>query len=296
MALNFDKLHHVVERRLRFHGMGLVKHLRPGGVLPDLLVIGAMKAGTTTLFDLLCEHPGFVPPRAKEIHFFSMPRNFGRGEAWYRAHFPTARAMARAAERLGYAPATGEATPTMSTPMYAGNAARIVPGARLVVTLRDPVERAWSHYQHMRRHAFPERLDFAAAIDADLARYARGLRLTPDNFRRQAPALVKRGYVQRGHYAEQLEHWLRFFPRERMLVLNFDRWKRDPARAADAIARFVGLPPHAFSNRRANVGGYDRTVPADCRERLAAHYRPHNRRLYELLGDDWKSEDGGWPA
>lgn len=296
MAPDLDKLHRVVDRRLRFHGMGLVKHLRPGGVLPELLVIGAMKAGTTTLFGLLCEHPGFVPPRAKEIHFFNMPRNFARGEAWYRAQFPTARAMARAAERLGYAPVTGEATPTMSTPLYAANAARIVPGARLVVTLRDPVERAWSHYQHMRRHAFPERSAFAEAIEADLGRYARGLRLTPYNLRWLAPTLVKRGYVQRGHYAEQLAHWLRFFPRERMLVLNFDRWKRDPARAADEIARFVGLPPHGFGHRRANVGGYDETMPDDCREQLVAHYRPHNRRLHELLGDDWKSEDGGWPA
>jgi hypothetical protein len=106
-----------------------------------------------------------------------------------------------------------------------------------------------------------------------------------------APKLVKRGYVHRGHYAEQIEHWLAFFPRERFVFLNFDDWKRDPGLAADAIARHAGLPAYPFGDHRANVGGYIEPMPEDCRERLIAHYRPHNRRLFELLCEDW-----GWPA
>jgi hypothetical protein len=291
VVVNPGKLSHVIARRLRAYRSELTRHLRPNGVLPDVLIIGAMKSGTTTLFELLSEHPGFVAPSAKEIHYFNMPHNFARGEGWYRAHFPTRRAMAAVSARLGYAPVTGEATPTMSTPMYAVNAARVVPDAKLVVTLRDPVDRAWSHYQHMRRHAIPETLPFAEAIEQDLARYEQGLTLTTENYRRLAPALVRRGYVQRGHYAEQIAHWLNHFPREHFLFLDFDRWKRDPARAAAAVADFVGLPEHAFGQRRANAGGYDETMPAGCRQRLAAHYRPHNKRLFELLGEDW-----GWPS
>jgi len=271
--------------------MELVKFFRRDGALPDLLIIGAMKSGTTTLFELLCQHPGFLPPRTKEIQFFNIPKNFERGERWYRAHFPSRRRMNARSRALGCRSMTGEATPAMSMPAYAGNAACLVPNAYLVVTLRNPVDRAWSHYQHMRRHARPERLPFDQALEREFEWRRQGLELTPENHRYMVSWLGKRNYIQRGHYAEQLAHWLRFFPREQFLVLNFDRWKHDPPRAASRIAQFVGLPPHEFTHRRANAGGYREDMPPQCRERLVEYYRPHNRRLFDWLGEDW-----GWPC
>lgn len=284
------KLPVLLKRRMRPRAMELVKWFGVDRVLPDLLIIGAMKSGTTTLFQMLSEHPGFMPPSTKEIQFFNNPRNFDRGPAWYRAHFPSRRKMLRRSEQLGYRAATGEATPSMHIPMYAENAARIVPNARLVVSLRDPVERAWSHYQHMRRHFRPERNGFAGAIEQDLEWYRQGLELTTENHARLAPKLVNRNYVQRGHYADQIEHWLRFFPRRQFLFLNFDAWKRAPGETVNDIARFTGLPVHDFRERRANAGGYAGAMPESCRQLLVEHYRPHNRRLFELLGEDW-----GWP-
>lgn len=278
-----------VSRRLRPYRMAGLQWLRPGGVLPDFLIIGAMKSGTTTLFNTLTQHPGFIAPVVKEVQFFNNPRNFKRGEGWYRAHFPTARKIQSQAERLGYRPLSAEATPAMSNPLYAVNAARLVPQARLIVSLRNPVDRAWSHYQHMRRHPIPERNDFAQAIQNDLAWRRQGLQLTADSPRHLFSKLVKRSYVQRGYYVEQLEHWLRFFPRRQFLILDFEQWKRDPPAAARRISRFVGLPGHPFQARKFNAGGYREAMPADCRALLEAHYRPFNRRLFKLLGEDW-----GW--
>jgi hypothetical protein len=280
-----------LRRRMEHRVMEVAKWFRTDGVLPDVLIIGAMKSGTTTLFDMMCEHPGFLAPLTKEIEYFTNPRNFSRGVGWYRAHFPSRRAMQRSSRALGYKVVTGEATPGMSTPFYATNARDVVPAARLIVTMRNPVDRAWSHFQHMRRIYRSDATTFMEAIKADLDAYYRGEALTPENFRREWPRLVIRNYVQRGHYAEQIEHWLDHFPRDQFLFLNFDDWRRCPSQAANAIARFSGLPEHSFTYRKSNTGSYDESMPAQCRRLLTAHYRPHNRRLFDLLGEDWR-----WPA
>lgn len=290
-SYNLRKLSIVLERRARRHWVRVAKWFHRDGVLPDLLIIGAMKSGTTTLFRMLCEHPGFVPPRTKEVQFFNNPHSFRLGSDWYRAFFPSRKRMQKISDHLGYDAVTGEATPSMSIPIYPRNAFALVPEARLIVTLRNPVDRAYSHWQHMRRQFRPEPLDFAAAIEQDLEWARQGLVLTESNHAEMARKLVIRSYVQRGQYAEQLERWFRFFPREQFLILNFDRWVSNPEQAANRIARFVGLPEHAFPERRANVGGYTDPMPEACRERLVEHFRPHNRRLFELLGEDW-----GWPS
>lgn len=280
-----------LRRRLRHYEMHVRKHLRPGGVLPDMLIIGAMKCGTTTLFRMLEQHPGFVPPRAKEIQYFNQPRNHARGAAWYRAHFPDARQMRTAERRLGYRPISGEATPAMSAPMFARNAAALVPEARLIVTLRNPVDRAWSHYQHYQRHPEPDPVDFATAIERELDWIARGYRLTEDNFLELAHQMHRLGYIVRGHYAEQLENWFRHFRRDQFLILDFEHWTQNPLATAARIAQHAGLPPHHFEVIRANAGGYNRQMPSACRDRLTEHFRPWNRRLFKLLGEDW-----GWPS
>ena len=278
-------------RLSRRYLMHIKKHLRPAGVLPDFLIIGAMKCGTTTLFDMLEQHPGFLPPVTKEIHFFDAPLNNARGEAWYRAHFPSQHSMRSATSRLGYEAVTGEATPAMSAPMYARNAAELVPHARLVVTLRNPVDRAWSHYQHYQRHPDPDPLDFPSALDREFSWLAEGKQITEENFLELSPTAHRLGYVYRGRYAEQLEKWFTYFPRDQFLVLNFEHWIRDPAGTSARVAEHVGLPPMQLDEARSNQGGYRTAMPPVCREMLTEYYRPWNRRLFDLIGEQWD-----WPC
>jgi len=278
-------------RGVRRHRMRLLQYIYPRGALPDFLIIGAMKCGTSTLFQMLTQHPGFVPPIAKEITYFNNPGVYRHGERWYRAHFPSERVLQRHARFLGYRPVTGEATPAMSVPMYAENAARMLPHARLVVTLRNPVDRAYSHYQHMLHHMIPERLEFRAALERESALLDAGLSITRGNFSEQAPLLLRFGYLNRGRYALELEYWLRYFPRDQFLFLNFDAWERQPEDAAARVARHVGLPEHRFKALQVNKGVYRQPLPEDCSEWLTDYYRPWNKRLFTLLGEDW-----GWPC
>jgi len=287
----FHRLKLRAMRASRRYGMHVKQRVRPDGVLPDLLIIGAMKCGTTTLFRMLEQHPGFIPPNTKEIQFFNQPRNHARGQGWYRAHFPTARRMSRIGRRLGYRPVTGEATPAMSAPMYARNAGRLVPTARIVVSLRNPVDRAWSHYQHYQRHPAPDPVDFETAIERELNWMASGAKLCEENFLELAPHRHRLGYIVRGQYAEQLEDWFEHFPSDQILILHFERWIEKPNETMNRISEHLGLPAHEFRATRANPGHYGDETFIESRDRLIEHFRPWNRRLFELLGEDW-----GWPC
>ncbi|HBO11425.1 MAG TPA: hypothetical protein DD491_01445 [Halieaceae bacterium] len=271
--------------------MALTRRLREPGVLPDFLIIGAMKSGTSTLFAMLCQHPGVLRPVTKELQYFSNPRNYRRGELWYRGCFPPPSVVEASERALGYRPLTGEATPAMSLPEYAERAARLLPEARLVVTLRNPVDRAYSHYQHMALAAIPDRRAFEHALEQEVALLEQGLQVTHDSPRSLRRRLHNYGYLNRGHYVEHLSNWLRHYPRERVLILNFDAWKSDARVAAARVAGFLGLPAHDYEAIRANEGAYRKPMAAATRDWLTEYYRPYNRRLFEMLGEDW-----GWPC
>ena len=170
--------------------------------LPDLLVIGGQRCGTSTLYRHLGRHPDVSPSLRKEVEYFS--RRYDRGDRWYRAHF----ALDVQRDRLSF-----EATPDyLFHPLAAARAATVVPDARLVVMLRDPVARAWSHYHHMVGLGH-EHLDFDAAVTAEPDRCADDLARLADNPLHDPVALLRYSYVARGRYAEQLARWFEHFPR-----------------------------------------------------------------------------------
>ena len=282
--------------RLRRHAAAYVKLLGagfgPDRILPDFLIIGAMKSGTSSLFHTLQQHPGIASPSTKEIHFLDNPVFYRFGEAWYRSHFPTRRAMAALSNRLGYRAVSGEGTPAMISNFYAVNAARHLPHARLIAVLRNPVDRAYSHYHHMRRSIFGEPLSFWDALQSEQSRTAHDMSLN-----RTAPDMAGKEhkrytYTQRGMYIDQLENWLRYFPRDQLRLFHYDSLVSDPGHLCNQVTRFLGLPAHTFDiGERHNTGHYTEPMDERCREYLTELFRPYNRRLFEFLGEDW-----GWPA
>jgi Sulfotransferase domain len=115
--------------------------------LPGFLIIGAQKAGTTALYAYLRWHPAVLGPSWKEVSFFD--RHYSRGEAWYRGQFPNALRLQLVERRSGARPIVGEASPSyLFHPLAPERVAALLPGARLVALVRNPVERAFSHYQH----------------------------------------------------------------------------------------------------------------------------------------------------
>ena len=282
--------------RLRRHGTAYYRAITAAlgeeRVLPDFLIVGAMKSGTTSLFHYLTQHPGFCQPSTKEVHFLDNPTFYRFGEKWYRSYFPTRSQMESLGQQLGYRPVTGEATPSMVSDVYAINAHKHVPDARLVMVLRNPVDRAYSHYHHMRRSFFGEPLSFWDALDAEERRI--GARRPPANTRqRQQKRSFKRySYARRGMYIDQIEHWLQYFPREQLKIFSYEQLVNSPDEVCNELCAHIGLPPMTFeTGEKRNTGHYNEPMEERCRERLTELYRPYNRRLFTFLGEDW-----GWPS
>jgi len=214
------------------------------------------------------------------------------GENWYRVHFPTRKYMEELSTRLGYPARTGEATPSMNINAYAINAHALVPHAKLIVILRNPVDRAYSHYQHQRRKIPREPLSFWDALQAETARTSQDLvknQCEPDAVGQQ---LRRFGYCHKGKYIEQIEHWLQYYPREQIQIINFEQLAGDPQTVCNQSFRFVGLPPCQLAHYAPkNPGRYRQPMEDRCRNYLTDFFRPYNRRLFEFLGEDW-----GWPS
>jgi sulfotransferase family protein len=182
--------------------------------LPNFVVIGAMKSGTTSLFHYLRSHPQVFMSPLKELDFFNAELNWDRGLDWYRRQF------------TGAGPevvAIGEASTLYSRyPEYAGVPDRIaatLPGVRLIYVVRDPIERIRSHYQH-RSLIGAEREPMATAVTNDPR------------------------YVDCSRYAFQIRQYLRVFPREQLLVVTSERLRSDRQRTIQEIYRFLGVDEH----------------------------------------------------
>ena len=238
------------------------------GALPNFLIVGAQRCGTSSLYAYLAQHPQVAPAARKEVHYFDL--NYQKGIDWYRAQFP---------ERSF----TGEASPYyLFHPLAAERAAEAVPEAKIIAILRNPVDRAYSHYHHEVRKG-REDLSFEEALEAEEERLAgeRERLIAVPAYRSQTHQSYS--YKARGEYADQLEVWLEHFPRERMLILESERLFEDPAAEYPRALEFLELPlVEPAEYRQWNAGSYDARVPETPR-RLERYFEPHMRRLRVLL-------------
>jgi hypothetical protein len=250
------------------------------GALPDFLVIGAKKAGTTYLYRLLSQHPLVEPAASKEIHFFDAL--YEEGVEWYRQCFPAPR------RKEGRTTITGEATPYMANRHSAQRAAEVAPRARLIALLRNPVDRAYSDYQQMARTGRETRT-FEEAIGMENAQPSCGAGTSKEH--EDLPRLDDNSkYLSRSVYVDHLLLWSEFFGRERMLVLKSEDFFARPQETLGRVLRFLDLPPQELKpprmREKRNRGSYEQKMDPETRRRLEEYFGPHNRRLYGYLGRD----------
>lgn len=233
---------------------------------PDYLIIGAQRAGTTSLYEWLCLHPKVVPAKRKEVRYFSL--HYGKGINWY--------GQILGKRRRGTVHGEGEPN-YLFMPEVPERVKRCVPNVKLIVLLREPAERAWSNYKLMRD---------------------KGLESRPpgDAFRREEGHVKKsrhnwlyHSYKGRGRYAEQLERWFEHFPREQFLILHSKKVFQNPAWTYGWTLKFLGLRtfmPKRFKawNHKGQGGLHPST-----RQYLKDYFKPYNEELWELLGVDY-----GW--
>ena len=277
-------------------------------VLPDFLIIGTTKSATTSLYGLMCSHPHVLPARAKEIGYFASTWAYMHGLQWYRTHFPTVLYKRYLAWRTGRRMLTGEATPQyMFFPDVPGRVKAVLPDVRMIAIMRNPVDRAYSEY-NMRLRKGKESLTFEDAISVE------GNRVS---YEREKAASDSRSdgcdlhfYLSKGRYAEQLTRWYKYFDRNQILVLTTEELGDDRQGTLDRVFGFLGLEPFEVGGRetgrlpnlpwmgryksepgdpfRLNAGSYP-PMRRDTRRMLVDYFRPHNERLYDLLGRglDW---------
>ena len=250
--------------------------------LPHFLIIGAQKAATTALYAYLRWHPGITGPSFKEVSFFD--RHYARGERWYRAHLPAQPRLWAIEGRHGAQALVGEASPSyLFHPLAPERVAGLMPDARLIAVLRNPVDRAFSHYQHEVALG-RESLSFEDALDLEDERMRGELeRMASDPSYFSYP-WWNFTYAARGRYAEQVERWLAHFPCEQLHVIISEELLEHPAEEYRQTLDFLGARPHELSSFPKIFARDYSEMKASTRERLEREFRDPNERLSELLG------------
>lgn len=265
---------------------GLTAGLR---LLPDFLIIGAQRAGTTYLYNNLAAHPCVAPALTKEVHFFDVW--FARGLGWYRSFFAL-QVQRRIWQARGRPLLVGEASPYyLFHPHAPRRAAATLPHAKLIVLLRNPVDRAYSQYQHSRRRG-AEHLAFAQALAQEEARLAgEEVRLLADE-QYISDNHQNFSYQARGLYAGQIARWLNYFPREQLLVIQSELLYADPVQQLARVFAFLELPRWQPRLLRPDSPPYITMAP-ETRRTLRAFFAPHNAQLYALLETqfDWDEKE-----
>lgn len=240
---------------------------------PDFVIAGTQRGGTTSLHAYLRGHPNIATPAKKEIHFLT--DRFERGAEWYIGQFP---------RDVPDGTLVGEATPyALFHPRAPQRLYDVAPDARIIVLLRNPVDRAYSHYLHERARGH-EPLSFEDALAAEPERLhcleerlASGDLLASDMHKRAS-------YVARGRYARQLERWLKVFPRDQLHILRSEDLYANPADVTKHVTDFLGLPPlqgDAFSTHNATAGP---PMREETRKYLEREFAADNAHLAEILG------------
>lgn len=236
----------------------------------DFVICGVQKGGTTALDAYLREHPGIAMAREKELHFFDDESLCGEGRPdldRYHAHFEVEESHA----------AVGEATPSYM--FWRPSAQRLweySPDLKLIAILRDPISRAFSHW-NMQIDRGIEPLDFGTAIRTEVERCRVAL---PDQHK-------KFSYVRRGHYLEQFRRLWDFFPRDQLLVLFNDDLRKAPDETLKRATNFLGLDPlPPVTEREVHARPYAQAMSDEDRDHLRAEFEPDIRGLERELGVD----------
>ena len=249
---------------------------------PSFIIIGAQRCGTSSLYHYLSGHPLIAPALNKEIHFFDI--NYHHGLDWYHGHFPL-----QLVSRLRAGLITGEASPYyMFYPHTAQRIFEAFPSIKLIILVRNPADRAYSHYYHERRLGI-EHLTFEEAISKEDERLdGEQEKILADgsysSFNHQHFA-----YISKGIYFDQLHQWFNSFPRQQLLVLKSEDLFSKPQKITNEVLDFLEIPhwtPRQFVNL--NSLQYPE-MTGSTRNRLLDFFKPHNQMLFEFLGADF-----GW--
>jgi len=229
---------------------------------PSFAIIGASKSATTSLYDYITQHPEVQAAQFKEINYYSL--NYHKGLKWYLSFFPLKKNNC----------ITGEGSVTyLDEPAVPQRIKDTLPSMKFIVSLRNPIDRAYSEYNHVKRRGF-ESLSFEESFTKEERQHD-----------------IKKNiyqYFERGKYYYHLKKWFEVFTREQFFIFEYEKLQ-GPQKTLDNIFLFLGLKKHRISDLNRRLVGRYEPMPADFRSRLKQYYKPYNEKLFELLGErfDW---------
>lgn len=268
-------------------------------LMPDFIIIGGQRCGTSSLYFYLADHPYIAPAYTKELHFFDA--NYNKGQHWYRAQFPTTIEKYYTERVHKHVFVTGEASPSyLFHPQVPKRISKLIPDVKLIVLLRNPIDRAYSaHWLNVRTKKDFEPLPFREALECEEERIAgeREKILKDENY--ISPTFLPFSYLARGIYVDQLQHWMNYYPREQFLIIRSEDLYSKPAETVKQTLQFLGVPEAAIDTNKEykrykvptrtgyKVKSSHPKMDPETREYLINYYKPHNARLREFLNRDF---------
>jgi hypothetical protein len=267
-----------LDRGTRRMGRRLTANRRP---LPDFIIIGAQKSGTTSLIRYLCQHPEITTSYKKEVHYFD--QHFRRGVNWYRSNFPPVRFHSPKLR-------VGETSPYyFFHPHVPRRIHELLPDVKLIVSLRDPTSRAISHFQHEANRG-REPLSLGEALDAESERIEAETRALLENEDLVCEEHRRHSYKARGLYLDQLERYWEVFDPSQVQIVDANRFFRDPRSVLRELFGILGVDPEYEVAKLTphNIGSPSTEVDPAIVKDLDDYFRPHNEELFRALDQEFE--------
>tara|TARA_B100000029_G_C17570474_1_gene956439 strand:- start:743 stop:1579 length:837 start_codon:yes stop_codon:yes gene_type:complete len=276
--LAFSKNYYLLKR----HWYGITNSMR---VLPNFIIIGAAKSGTTSLYHYFNKHPSIMESLKKEIGYFD--DNYNLGVEWYRTWFPT-KSFTEKVTKINGKCLVYEASPGyFQKPWSIERIHNTLPDIKLILVLRNPVDRTYSHYQHSTRRGIKTKTSFRELLDRDFKKFEK---IREDNYDEYFRDFVLSTYIGPSIYVKLVEEWMKVFNEKQLLIFSTEELSNDSEKVFERIFDFLNINDTKISTSvRENVGGYADKLDDDLREKLIEFFRPYNERLYEKIGQtfDW---------
>ena len=257
-------------------------------VFPNFIIIGAVRCGTTSLYQNICEHPNVISAKQDEIGFFDS--NFHLGLDWYKSFFPKNDELQKVKEKEGFG-ITGEDTPFyLWNELACDRILKTIPDCKLIVILRNPVNRAYSNYQLSVRNG-KENLSFAEVINIEKNQLVRdGIyldnKINLEKFKHPRSNLVK------GWYYEQLKIWIEKFPQDQILIISTEELENKPQETMNIVFNFLKLPEYKMKQfQKLKFVKYE-NMNQETKQNLLKYFKPKNEKLFTLINKkfEWDND------
>ena len=262
-------------------------------VLPDFYIIGGQKCGTTSLYMYLIDHPEIFSPPVKDIRFFD--KYFKKGIDWYKMYFPLTSKKFFVETILKKKFLTYEATERyLDHPHAATRINKITPNAKFIILLRNPIDRAYSHYNMIKNRGdekFKESLSFEDAILIEEERLKGKFQKMIDEQEYYSDTYFRNGYLNRGIYVEKLKRWFSMFDKNQFYIIQSEEFLKNSEKIFQEVLEFLEISkwsPKEFVQYK-KLGNKRKEMKPETRKKLIEFFKPHNEKLYEFLGRkfDW---------